>query len=126
MKVEAFFNRSRNDVEVLTETVATLRYEAFQKLTAIRQIKKNAIESYFNNIRGQVVTFSQDRMIIDAMQEFKSAFKVSRQENNYSTNDLSRMKSELRTYYEDEFAQEFIKQNSGQSVDVDARLSSST
>ncbi|WP_157497224.1 hypothetical protein [Hahella ganghwensis] len=65
---------------------ATLGYESYQsgrqtieqqardQLISIRDIKQQQIEGYFDTIRKQVLTFSNDRMIIDAMSQFKSAF----------------------------------------------------
>jgi methyl-accepting chemotaxis protein len=44
------------------------------RLTSIREAKKLQIEHYFQQIKDQVVTFSNNGMIIDAMQEFEKAF----------------------------------------------------
>ncbi len=38
-QIEQYFGERQGDMGVLTETVATLREEAFKKLTAIREIK---------------------------------------------------------------------------------------
>ena len=44
----------------------TLEKESFNKLTAVRELKANQIEDYFQLIENQVVTMSEDRMIIEA------------------------------------------------------------
>lgn len=94
--------------------------QAFQKLVAVREIKKDGIEKYFAGIRDQSITFAQDRMIIDAMREFRGAFNAFKTENNVQAADIDRMKTELRTYYTGQFAPEFEKQNSGKKAGVDA------
>ncbi|MEE8143326.1 MAG: adenylate/guanylate cyclase domain-containing protein [Planctomycetota bacterium] len=46
----------------------------FNQLTSIRATKSYQIQHYFQSIRYQVQTLSEDLMIIEAMREFKSAF----------------------------------------------------
>ena len=60
------------------EAKVTLAEQAKNNLTAIREIKKEQIESYFQTIQDQVLTFSNDRMIIEVMKDFKNAFKSYR------------------------------------------------
>ena len=54
-----------------TAAKTSLEEESFNKLTAIREMKANQIENYFEHIRNEVITFSEDRMIIDAMKKDK-------------------------------------------------------
>ncbi len=49
--------------------------ETFNKLTAVRELKAQQIEDYFALITNQIVTFSESRTVIDAMQEFSSAIE---------------------------------------------------
>ncbi len=72
-QIESFFDERRGDMGVLVETVGTLRNEASQKLTAVRQVKRAAVEGYFRTINDQIVTFSQNRMIVDAMRECRGS-----------------------------------------------------
>lgn len=102
----------------LFKSSAEIENQAFQKLTAIREIKKSGIERYFNTIRDQVLTLSEDRMVIDAMQEFTTAFANYRAESNVSDDQIKTLRSDLSKYYIDEFAVEFGKQNDGNKVDV--------
>ena len=41
-----------------------LETQAKNQLVAIREIKKSQIEGYFQTIRNQILTFSNDRMVI--------------------------------------------------------------
>ena len=55
-------------------TRKALEQEAFDRLTAVREVKSQQIEDYFQSIRHQVVTFSESRMIVDAMRRFSQSF----------------------------------------------------
>ncbi len=46
-QIERFFTERQGDIHVLNEVIATLRREAFQKLTAVRQLKKYQNENLF-------------------------------------------------------------------------------
>jgi len=118
-QIENYFEERQGDMGVLVETVSTLRKEAFDKLAAVRQVKRAAVERYFQTIENQIVTFSRDRMVVDAMREYRNDFRRFRKENGLSAADVDRMRRELRTYYNDDFSNEYQKQNSGRSPDID-------
>ena len=65
-----------------------------------------------------MLTFSEDRMIIDAMRDFTSAFDKFRSENNIAQNQIDRYKTELFQYYKNQFAPEFAKQNENKSANI--------
>jgi PAS domain S-box-containing protein len=83
--------------------VNTLEREAFNKLTAVREMKASQIEEYFQFISDQVVTLSEDKMIIDAMQAFEEAHQVVASELNLSDETLQEWETDLTTYYLEEF-----------------------
>ncbi len=114
-QIDKFFESRKRDMEILVETVRTFRHEAIQKLTAVREVKRQAIERYFHTINDQILTFSEDRMIVDAMGKFRDRFRTLRSENAVSPEDLDRMKSELLDYYTGDFSEEYKKQNGGQA-----------
>ena len=76
-QVERYFADRRGDMNVLVETVATLQAEAFNKLTAVRETKLQAVERYFKTIEDQMLTFSQNGMVVEAMSAFPSAFRAA-------------------------------------------------
>jgi methyl-accepting chemotaxis protein len=122
-EINKFFTERQDDMGVLVKTVETLRKEAFDKLTAVREVKRAAVERYFKNIHDQIVTFSEDRMVVDAMRQFKKSFRDFRQENGYSATDVERMRRELFTYYSGPFSTEYAKQNEGRSPNVEQYFS---
>lgn len=104
----------------LLKSSSEIEAQAFQKLAAVREIKKSGIERYFNTIRDQVLTLSEDTMVVDAMREFKTAFAKFREENGIADEQIGLLRAELKTYYEGQFAPEFAKQNDGSKADVEA------
>ena len=112
-QIEKFFGEREGDMGVLVETVGTLRYEAINKLTAVREIKKHHVEGYFQTINDQILTFSQDDMIVQAMKGLKEAFGKVREENGLEANQTGTQKEKLGTYYSQEFSREYEKQNPG-------------
>jgi|GEM_PF-565920 len=80
------------------------RIEAFNKLTAVREMKAQQIEDYFQQIRNQVITFSEDRMIVDAMKAFSQGFESHTHEIKAIEEAYPGYRSGvLRQYYQNEF-----------------------
>ena len=93
------------------EARLALAEQAKKQLISIREMKKNQIEAYFQTIRDQILTFSNDRMIIEAMKDFKPAFKNFRKEIQSSNQDVNLWKSALATYYQKDFTEEYVRRN---------------
>jgi methyl-accepting chemotaxis protein len=49
---------------------------SFEKLSAIRDVKASQIESYFENIAGQIETMAGNLMVIEAMRDFDREFQA--------------------------------------------------
>ena len=93
------------------EARVALEEQAKNQLISIREMKKNQIEAYFQTIRDQVLTFSNDRMVIEAMKDFNSAFKNFREEIQASNQDVNSWKTSLSTYYQKDFTEEYARRN---------------
>lgn len=106
-QLHKFFGERQSDMGVLMETVGTLRSEALNKLTAVREVKRSAIERYFQSINDQILTFSEDRMIVEAMRQFQESFQTFRTEAMIEPDALANMQRDLQTYYAGEFADEY-------------------
>jgi methyl-accepting chemotaxis protein len=83
--------------------VRTLEEEATAKLTAIRELKAHEIELYFQTIRDQLVTLSEDRMVVDALREFSSSASTLPDELASSQVARDAREQALRLHYQDEF-----------------------
>jgi len=96
-----------------------LKEQAFNQLVSIRETRKEQIEEYFSNIEKQIAVYSKDQMIINAMEELKTAFKKFRKENDISDSQLEEYRAALNTYYTRDFTKEYERQNNGRSPDID-------
>mgnify|MGYP002818049865 CR=1 FL=1 len=122
VQISKFFDERRGDLGVLTDMVGAFRREAFNKLIAVREIKKTAIERYFQTINDQVLTLSEDRMVIEAMRNFRDYEASFQTENGIDEAELKRMRQELRGYYANQFGVEYANQNGGTKPDVDSMM----
>ncbi len=99
-----------------------LQNQIFAGLQAVEKNKQATIESYFQLIEDQILTFSEDRMVIDAMQEFRAAFVSYQEEDNIRAVDIVQMRRGLRAYYTEDFSNEYQAQNDGQIPPVESFL----
>jgi len=86
----------------LFNQLGELNYQArFDQLRSITLTRKRNVEYYFDIIRNQILTFSENKMIVEAVREFKAAFSAVGQQVDESM--LAHMKSSLKAYYTNEF-----------------------
>ncbi len=72
-QIEKFFAERQGDMQVLVETVNTLRTEAFSKLTAVQAVRKKQIAQFFAERKGdmEVLARSEDtHVMFDVMKEY--------------------------------------------------------
>jgi methyl-accepting chemotaxis protein len=99
-----------------------LENEAYSKLEAMRENKRAAVERYFKDIEHQILSFSEDGMVVDAMRELPDLVKAFREQNGVDAQEAKRMSAGIRSYYERDFAEEFNDRN-GSQAPVDEMLS---
>jgi methyl-accepting chemotaxis protein len=95
-----------------------LMEQAVSQLAAVRTIKANQVEQYFQTIRDQMATFAENRMTIEAMREFAPAFTAARTENGIDNEKLEQLRKELYTYYTGDFSTEYVRRNPGTTPSV--------
>jgi hypothetical protein len=92
---------SRKYTELFSKLKDLNRQSKFDQLLSITFAKKRNIEYYFDIIRNQIITFSEDKMILDAMRAFAAAFKTI--DVNVSEKKLAAMNHSIIEYYKHEF-----------------------
>ncbi len=92
-----------------------------EKLIALRDSKKTEIEDYYQLLQNQVTTFSNDRMIIDAMINFRSSFSDFRHQSGVEGN--FRERQNLEQYYSSQFNEKFTSRNTGHDAGIKTILS---
>ncbi len=108
----------------LQKSRAAIEERTKEQLVSLRELKASQIEDYFATLRQQVVTFSDDLMVIEAMKEFKGAFgQVGRDGGGGGPVDpraVQQYRDQLRSYYTADFSDEYQKRNEGRSPDAES------
>jgi methyl-accepting chemotaxis protein len=102
----------------LEKSSESIRDLAFDQLESIREIKRNQVLQYFSTLEKQAITVTEDKMVIDAMADFKRAFHSFIDENGIEKQNIGQLRDQLASYYEEEFGKEFINRNNGNRPDV--------
>jgi methyl-accepting chemotaxis protein len=76
---------------------SALEQQSFDKLVAVRQLKSDQVEDFFQGIRHQLVALSENRMVIEAMVSLSESFKAEKPETSQGDS------STLRNFYAQEF-----------------------
>ncbi|MCW8908421.1 MAG: methyl-accepting chemotaxis protein [Sedimenticola sp.] len=99
-----------------------LEAQAENQMVALRKSTQKALESYFEIVQSQIVTSSDNRMIIDSLKSFPNAFRNYQASveatGNAGAAKLEKMRQELVDYYRGPFSEEYRKQNGGAAPDV--------
>ncbi len=86
------------------------------KLVALRASKKSEIESYFETLQKQIITLSDDKMIIQAMEELGASYANYMDEA--SLPPMEEMKTGLMSYYAQEYMKEYRRRNIESKVEA--------
>jgi len=103
-----------------SESEVALETEAKNRLIAIRDVSRARISDYLETIRKQILTYSEDRMVVEAMKAFRSDFRIYRDQ---VPEDTAKLKADLATYYNREFSEEYAKRNPGEESPASQWLS---
>lgn len=80
-----------------------LEKESFSKLTAVREMQAQQIENYFKQIRAQIETFSENKMVVNAMKDFAATFETVETEIGLTSAQRQEYKSRLESYYREQY-----------------------
>ncbi len=120
--VIAFISTSVIGYLSYSEGKDSLETESFNRLTAVREMKANQIEDYFTSINDQVLTFSSNPTIIQAMHDFSHGFKHVHSDLQISSGKLDQIDHRIIAYYKNEYLSRLNK-NTTKTVQLDDDLS---
>jgi methyl-accepting chemotaxis protein len=69
-----------------------------EQLVSLREVKKTQIHDYFDTIRKQIQTFSENQMVVDGLRDMNVAFHNYREEQKLDEGAIAKQKRELTTY----------------------------
>ncbi len=102
----------------LVTASSALHDQAFAQMQSMRDVKKNQLIHYLETIKNQVITFSEGKEIIEAMEQLSEGYANFAGENEIGAQEISDLKQQLRSYYQNDFSDAFQKQNDGRSPDI--------
>lgn len=113
-------------VSILSFNIANsqLEQQAFSQLQSVRDIKASAIKRYFAQMENQIITLAESSQTVEAASAFARIFPRIVRASGFEPNEIEGLKSEIKQYYEQEFAQEFKARNQGAQADVSALMRS--
>ncbi len=95
-------------------TMKSLKGQAEQQLTFVRETKIMELDALFNTMRGQVRTMANSTMVVEAMKAFSKSY-YNYAEEFKSKPSVDEMKKSVRSYYESQFGQEYRAKNGGKT-----------
>ena len=99
----------------LNNAETSLLKGAEQKLTAVRETTAAHINTYFQFINDQIITFSSDKLTKQAMSEFSSSYQEY--ENSLDIDAVTNKRAHLTKFYEAQYDAKFKKLNNGKSAE---------
>ncbi|OMH31804.1 methyl-accepting chemotaxis protein [Motiliproteus sp. MSK22-1] len=112
-QLKSYFSDRKSDMDSILETSGTLRRLELARLEAVREVKQEAVERYLETVERQVRTFSEDRMIVEAMNNFKGRFNSFIEYNDIDEVALGEQKKALFQYYDKDFRNSYLDANGG-------------
>lgn len=109
-QIESYFRTANADLNALVANISSIKKNAADKLIAVRKTKEQAIKRHFDTIKNQVTTLAQDKMVIDAMRDFNTAFASFRADNHYAAPEIASMRTHLGNYYVEQFGKMYERE----------------
>ncbi|MCB2211819.1 HAMP domain-containing protein [bacterium] len=98
-----------------------LQQSSFDHLTSVRETKARQIETYFQSVTDQMLTMSENYMIVNAMRDFRAAFHGVRSEARYNDRDVDMYRDSMRDFYQQEYLTR-LAANTGDSYSASTYL----
>jgi methyl-accepting chemotaxis protein len=114
----SYWIASSGNSQIARQASDALIANAEARMTARTSTKLMHLNSYFNTIRSQIMTFTENSTTIQATKALSEAFRNLRSDLKITTEQLQMMKKELSDYYSGPFSDEYAKQNGGTKPDV--------
>lgn len=97
----------------LQHATSSLKLEAENKLTAVRETTASSINHYFDFINDQIITFSNNNATKQAMAEFTTAYQEV--DDDVSSLSNNEQKKSVLNYYKNHYDKKFKHLNNNQS-----------
>src|SRR3990167_8272058 len=100
----------------------TIRAQVSSQLQAVRDQKAHEVARYFDWIRNQAAVLAADPAVVSAARQLPDAFRDYASESRLGPQEIARLREELGHYYDQQFGEEFARQNTGVKPDMSTAL----
>ena len=105
-------SRASSALQSATERASgDLESQVERQLVAIRDLKKKSVGHYFDRVKGQVKTFSEQQMVVESLPALTRAVERFRSGNGIGDRRLEQSVKDVAGFYRSEFGREFKSQN---------------
>ena len=87
-------------------------------LDAVEKITIKSVNRYLKSIENQIITFANNKMVVDSAVGFKKHFANFIEDNEIEHENISRMKHSLWEYYQRDFADEYKRSNPNSTINI--------
>jgi methyl-accepting chemotaxis protein len=103
-------------ISTLWMSTSALSENTFNHLISVRDARATTVKRHFEFAASQVITFSKNNLIIEALDEMSSSFYEIAEANSFSAEDLSSLRDELASYYNRDFNEVYQERNNGRNA----------
>ena len=111
--VVSYRSSSTGFTTLQAEATDALSEQATKMLVSQRDLKKKQIVDYFGSIQNQILTFSENGMVVDSLKGFRNSFAEFQGETKLTKEQLDTQRRELLTYYTGPFSNNYRELNDG-------------
>ncbi|SKA91558.1 methyl-accepting chemotaxis protein [Paucidesulfovibrio gracilis DSM 16080] len=110
-------------VGIISEWASTdaLLSQAYQQLVSVREIKRSWITDYMETIHDQILTLSENQMVVDGMRAAARGINTYLSERRIEPEQVDAMRRELTGYYRSDFSTEY-NSRTGQDAPLERML----
>ena len=99
----------------LNKAEGALESKGFDQLNSLAAVKKDEIESYFQQINNQIITLSENQMTVEMMREIGEGFNDLVSDLSADGAAMAKYRRDVQSFYDNEFADKYSKET-GESV----------
>jgi methyl-accepting chemotaxis protein len=87
-----------------------IEFQAQKQLQTVNAVTAKAVDRYFSTMEEQLRITADNRMTLEALEAFKKGFQGVLEDDAVDEAALTEARKSLATYYDGEFASEFVRQ----------------
>ncbi len=106
--------------EASSMAAEALEQNAFSRLVSVREVKRGAVEEYFQTLAEQVVTFANEARITSATSAFNDGYEKIVGESEYEEEEIAGFREEIRAFYTDVYAPAYRDRTGQDAPSADA------